>query len=829
MNRCVLLVFVLTLVLPSAIPAQSLSGDSDPWSSFRGPGGTGRLTADLGDGPWTLETRWIRPLGSGYSSMAIGGGLLVTAGQCGASDCVFAFDLTDGAERWRYELESAYLGHDGSHDGPLATPAIAGGRVFMVGAAGRVAALRLDDGAALWTRHLVDDFGCEKPRYGFAGSPAVVGEVLVLSIGGEEGSLAGFDVARGELLWRSLPDSIYGGSPIIGEIDGKTQVLMLSMQFIAGLDPSSGEVLWREEHGENHAAMGALSQSVLPLGDGRLFIKHGEDRTMVLGVTPGAEGDGFIVSRPAESRGLTRSYSPPSLVDGVLYGFTGRLLSAVDPATGEVLWRSRPPGDGFLVALDDRLAVLTKKGTLHLGAANPQGWVEDDRLDLFDDLAWTPPSAAGRSVYARSLGEIARVDLVRGGAATAPPTVDLATALEPLAAEIGEGADAAAAVDRFLAGRELPWVDGERVLFLWRGEAEDVAVAGDMLGIRREEAMHRLAGTDLWWWETRLDRRARVHYLFFVDNEPTVDPSHWRRTRSTILGPDLNWQGDEILDMSWLAMPDWPGRRVPGRGHLEWVEVQLPDNSDAVDTDAVDTEDAAVPPRRFPVWLPPGYDAEATARYPVIYVHHPRALDAGRWTETLDRVVGRTVSPVIVVFLDEPPGNLFATMMRGSEHWLEALVPAVDARFRTRPEAVARANVGMGFHAHAALNATFQNPGVFGRLGVQSFFGVDQEIREVTELVGELDAKAMPLRVYLEWGQWDIHSAHEAADVRHSGRWLHGFLSQRGWQVIGGEMPDSTDFSSWNSRTDLLLETLFPIDDEIPHGAIQHWLGPGNP
>ena len=97
------------------------------------------------------------------------------------------------------------------------------------------------------------------------------------------------------------------------------------------------------------------------------------------------------------------------------------------------------------------------------------------------------------------------------------------------------------------------------MVFVWRGDAEDVAVAGDMIGMRREEPMNRLEGTDLWWWETQLDPHARISYLFYPDLQPTVDPSHDRVVTATILGPDMNWKRDEPVQMSWFAMPEWPG------------------------------------------------------------------------------------------------------------------------------------------------------------------------------------------------------------------------------------------------------------------------------
>ena len=36
------------------------------------------------------------------------------------------------------------------------------------------------------------------------------------------------------------------------------------------------------------------------------------------------------------------------------------------------------------------------------------------RLDLFSDLSWTPPSFADGSIFVRSMGEMARVDIRSG-------------------------------------------------------------------------------------------------------------------------------------------------------------------------------------------------------------------------------------------------------------------------------------------------------------------------------------------------------------------------------------------------------------------------------
>lgn len=798
----VFFVLVIGLVLASAPLA------AGEWRTFRGPRGTGEALDPLppGDGALGLELVWKRPLGTGYSGISVSGDLLVTAFADTEADFVIALEAETGEELWRYELGAAYPGRDGSYDGPIATLPIAAGRVFSVDPAGTVVGLELASGEELWTVDLVDDLGIERPYYGFAGSPLVVGETLVLQVGGEEGSVVGLDVASGELRWRALEDEVGAQSPILAEIGGRRQVLVLGSEKLAGIDPVDGVLLWELAH-EGGGGMGAATQSPVPLDGSRFFVKYDTPKAAVFEL---GETDGTVdVDRLVTSRGLTRSYSPATLAGGILYGFTGRILSAIDPATGELLWRTRDVGDGFAISIEDRLAILEKTGTLHLGVASPGGWTGGAELHLFDDLVWTPPSYAGGALYVRSLGEIARVDLVR----TEPQLVASEEAPEPpamladLVAATAGSSEPEAVIDRFLEGRPLPLVDGERVVFLWRGEADDVAVAGEMIGMRREEPMHRLEGTDLWWWETEIDRRARMSYLFFVDLEPRVDPSHERVVTATILGPDMNWQRDQPVEMSWFAMPEWPGLTIEreavtaGGGRLEKIEITVQPEAGE--------DDEAPEPVEVPVgvWLPPGYDGSGRP-YPVAYVLHPGALEQGDWVETLDRVVGQSVEPLVVVFPDFPrlPG------LRGSLG--DRVVPEIEQRYRIETDRGSRAVVGMGFPGFTAARIAFEHSDLFGALGLQSIFLTEGYMEDgLRETVGEQTAETTPLQIYMEWGRWDLVSPHEQMDFRYASRWTWDLFRELGYEPMGGEVWDSTDFASWSNRTDILLEALFPLEE----------------
>ena len=324
--------------------------------------------------------------------------------------------------------------------------------------------------------------------------------------------------------------------------------------------------------------------------------------------------------------------------------------------------------------------------------------------------------------------------------------------------------------------------------------------------------MHRLADTDLWWWPTTLDRRARVSYTFLVDNEPQPDPSHARRVASTVLGPDLNWQRGAGLTMSWFAMPDWPGHQLPAspaRGLLERFEVAVANPGGAA---------GETVPVGLTAWLPPGY-AEGTGRYPIAYVLDRRALEHGAWRETLDRVVGRTVAPMIVVFVAPPPVDEFEAA------FVATVMPEVERRLRVKPGREARALVAMGFGGHAALLLTLQQPTLFSGLGIQSYYGLESMMTEVEQALAAAKPTESPLRIYLEWGRWDLRSPHEAMDMRASSQWLDRQLRARGYSPPGGEVLDSTDFASWRNRTDVLLESLFPLGPDEP-ASFAVWAAP---
>ena len=116
---------VMTLAFLSLVPGLGLAGGTE-WPHLRGPDFDGEVagTELFARGETALALAWRVPLGSGYSGISVAGGRAVTLYSDGESDWAVAVDARSGNELWRYRIDAANKGHDGSDDGPLSTPII---------------------------------------------------------------------------------------------------------------------------------------------------------------------------------------------------------------------------------------------------------------------------------------------------------------------------------------------------------------------------------------------------------------------------------------------------------------------------------------------------------------------------------------------------------------------------------------------------------------------------------------------------------------------------------------------------------------------------------
>ncbi len=507
-------------------------------------------------------------------------------------------------------------------------------------------------------------------------------------------------------------------------------------------------------------------------------------------------GTGLTVSQKWVTPHLKLNYATPVFFRDHVYGFSGGFLSSVDAATGELNWKSRPPGNGFPILVDSHLVVLTKQGSLHVIEATPEAYRELASLDVLPHIAWTPPSFASGRIYVRdSFADVAAVEVVPGRRMTLdsgnmPSGLIEGTKFAEWLQSLEGIRDKDEKVRTFLAAQpRVPIVEDNRFAhFIYQGEAKDIAIRGGMLGAKRELTMHRVPGTDFFHASFELPPDARMQYQFVRDLDlPVADPRNPPPSESLVY----------LGEISTLLMPRAEAGDVPAgkAGRLE----ALPFETAEVLVGALKWGGK----RPVQVYLPPGYDDSQDRRYPTVYFLYGEEMLRMGLASVVDGV-----GPVIAVFVGSTSGYEYARSQR-DEHarmLINRLVPLVDSKYRTMREEAHRAIFGIDEGGYAALDIAFRYPGTFGRVAAQSVLAIGQGGEELLGAIA--DSGPRPLSIYLDWGRFDHSNDTTETDIPGYGRRLRERLESKGYEVAGREWNDSSDLPIWARRARHALRAL---------------------
>ncbi|HEX9654584.1 MAG TPA: PQQ-binding-like beta-propeller repeat protein, partial [bacterium] len=610
---------------------------STDWPRWRGVNADGKafhnvlkFEADQG-----LKIAWKKPLGSGYSSVSVAAGRAITMFSDSTFDYIIALDANRGSEQWRFKMDSTYVGHDGSHTGPISTPVIDGDKAFALGPRGVLYALNVETGKLLWSTALVKDHKSIAPFYGYTTAPFVYREALIVQTSGaQDNFVSSLDKNSGKVLWTSAHDTSAYQSPLVLNVAGQEQLVAIGNKKIFGFDPGTGKQLWEYDHkGEENS-----STPLLVDGDKIFFLAKWQESQMLQVQKDGAQ---FTVRELWKNGNIKQSYNPTVFHEGHLYGYNTRFLACVNAATGETVWRSRAPGDGFLILVDGHLLIQTKDGRMHAAKATPAGYQEVASLNVFDNVVWTPPSFANGKIYVRGLHEIASVEvgkvaevLAADVAKPATPAVPANSRFAAFVKKVEAASDKKALVDEFMASqKQFPIVDGEDLVhFVYRGEVKDLAINGDMFNIGQEVPFNHIAGTDLYYYSLKTAADANLGYQIRRNFDETVtDPLNPHKARS--------FTGEQSV----LVMPK------------RKVETHFDDPAEGIVRGRIDSLNFESKilgnSRKLDVYVPAGYD-QSQNRYPVVYIHYgAMAKDWAKMPNTLDNLIGKTIQPLIAVFI----------------------------------------------------------------------------------------------------------------------------------------------------------------------------------
>ena len=328
-------------------------GDASDWPRWQGPDGT-RVSRETGllkewppDGPRLIWT--ATGLGAGYGSMAVAGNRVFVQGARGEESVVIALNRSDGKEVWATVLGPTQRKMRSDRGaGPRGTPTVDGDRLYVLTENGDLVSLKTD-GAVVWKRNILKEFGGSQLQWLVSESPLIDGPHLVVCPGGPEAGMVKLDKLTGKTVWTSkeLGDTAAYSSITVADVGGVRTYMTFTAAAGVGVRASDGKLMFRYPQAANKTANVAnpvysnskvFFTSAYGTGGGllELTVQNGEVAAKEVYFT----------------REMRNHHGGVVLVDGYLYGFSDAILTCLEFATGKVMWRDRSVGKGSVMYAD---------------------------------------------------------------------------------------------------------------------------------------------------------------------------------------------------------------------------------------------------------------------------------------------------------------------------------------------------------------------------------------------------------------------------------------------------------------------------------------------
>ena len=388
----------ILLFLPFVFSHALFSAD---WPNWLGPTQDGVSTeTDWGNDLDNLQ--WKTKVGVGFSSMVVADGRLFTMGhdgqKRGGKETVYCLNAKTGKPIWTDSYEAPlvdYL-HEG---GPCATPTVDGKIVFTISKHGLLHAYQTSSGKKVWSKDMMAISGMRKvPDWGFAGSPYVLGNLLLI----EAGATYALDKNSGEIIWKSKEYRPAYGSPISVKNGKDTHIAVIKTDGLVILDSKDGKTLafvkWETSYQTN-------ASTPIIRGD-KIFISTGYRRGCAL-----FQWNGKSLKKIYENKNLSTHMNHAILVDDYLYGFDGNVhmagpkdFACIQFSTGKEQWRVSDRGlqVGSLLVAGDRMLMLGQRGEGVIARVNPKKFEVINREQIIGGKTWTMPVLANGLFYAKN-------------------------------------------------------------------------------------------------------------------------------------------------------------------------------------------------------------------------------------------------------------------------------------------------------------------------------------------------------------------------------------------------------------------------------------------
>jgi outer membrane protein assembly factor BamB len=403
-----------TVVVLLACTAAARAGD---WPQWLGPRRDGSSPEKLApwkakDGPRVL---WRHAVGQGFSSPVVAGGRVFIHARAsdGEAEEVVALDAATGKPLWKDRYtRPPFRSVIGT--GPRATPTVAGKRLYTMGINGLLSCYEVEKGKRLWQVDLYKHFKATLPSFAVCCSPLVVGDRVIVSVGGKGRCVVALHADTGEVTWQALDDAASTSSPVLfagGErgVGTTPDVVFMTPVRLVGLDPLDGGLRW-----EHPMVFQPRGTSPTPVAVGDKVVASTQAHG-ALAVRIGLKDDKLAAAAAWQNKEMTSYFSSGVAAGDLIFLVTNETqpipaaaITCVRAKTGKELWRKDKVGyfhAGLIRTGDGKLLVLNDSGLLTLLDVDARGAKEVARAKVCGGTLVSPALAGGR-LYVRDGKEV---------------------------------------------------------------------------------------------------------------------------------------------------------------------------------------------------------------------------------------------------------------------------------------------------------------------------------------------------------------------------------------------------------------------------------------
>jgi PQQ-like domain len=353
---------------------------------------------------------WTRDLGQGHSGFIVAEGKVFTQRQTLGGQDVLCLDPDSGETIWTSRYDWSWQ-PNGAYPGPYATPTWYRGRIYFSSPTGLVGCLDAKTGAALWSLNVREKFNGKGYGFGYAATPVVEDDCVVLPVGGPSASLVALGADDGRTIWTVGSDPASYSSAMLITFQGRRCVVGYLENALLIVELSTGRILFRQQLSsgyDEHSAWPLYQEPHLMLASpmrvpAKCYL-----------LQPEADGSLLCTSRWT-SKALSNDVISSVLYQRHIFGFDLQQLQAsphrasrgsfrcLEWSTGKLCWSTDDVGHATVAAADGKLILLNDEGSLILARADPNAYQELARAQVFhDETCWTPPTLWQGRLFARS-------------------------------------------------------------------------------------------------------------------------------------------------------------------------------------------------------------------------------------------------------------------------------------------------------------------------------------------------------------------------------------------------------------------------------------------